>query len=114
MSLPVLQRRILAYFREHPRACDDAEGMARWRLAEEVVRVRLVETQRALDALVERRLLVRRTVDGSAPVYCLAASEQGQGAGLSRRGGGTNRPDGTKRPSSTSRTAVRPRPAEES
>lgn len=75
MSLPVLQRRIVGYFRRHPNACDDAEGVARWRLLDEVVRLGLRETQRALDALVERRILARRTVPGAAPMYCLIAPE---------------------------------------
>jgi hypothetical protein len=70
----------LSYFVRHPSAVDDIEGVTRWRLAEEVVQFHLAETQRALDALVKRRLLLCRTVEGGAALYGL-----GRPAAVARR-----------------------------
>ncbi len=68
--------RVLAYFASHPEACDDAEGVARWRLAEERVRVLLDDTIRALDALAARGVLERSATPGRAPLYRVAPGRQ--------------------------------------
>jgi Fe2+ or Zn2+ uptake regulation protein len=68
---PETEERILGYFLRHPEAFDDAEGIVRWRLAEEEVRLRLEEAQRALDALVEAGLLERTMTRSTAPLYRL-------------------------------------------
>ena len=76
--------RILKYFVRHPEAFDDVEGLTRWRLIEDDVRLRLDETQRALDALVERGLLERTTPPGTAPLYRLNQAREREAQRLSR------------------------------
>jgi hypothetical protein len=72
------------YFVRHPEAFADVEGVARWRLIEDDVRFRLEETQRALDALVERGLLELMTPAGTAPLYRLNLANQHEAERLSR------------------------------
>jgi hypothetical protein len=68
---PGAVKEILQYFVRHPQAVDDLEGIARWRLAEEVIRRKVEETHRALTWLVERDYLrLTRTV-GPTPVFSL-------------------------------------------
>jgi hypothetical protein len=68
---PVAVKEVLRYFVRHPQAVDDLEGIARWRLAEEVIRHKVEETHRALTWLVERDFLhLTRTV-GPTPVFSL-------------------------------------------
>ncbi len=68
---PAAVREVLRYFVRHPHAVDDLEGIARWRLAEEVVRHRVEETSRALTWLVERDYLRLTQTVGSRPVFSL-------------------------------------------
>ncbi len=58
---------ILKYFLRNPAATDDLEGIARWRLLDEKVHQSLRETNRALDWLVKRGLLLAesRSVSGT-------------------------------------------------
>ena len=68
---PAVVRQVLRYFVRHPQAADDLEGIARWRLVEEEIFMRVEETQRALAWLVDRRLLCRTDASGVSPVFTL-------------------------------------------
>lgn len=48
---------ILSYFARNPQAADSLEGIARWRLLDEIIDRKLNETQAALDWLVDHGLL---------------------------------------------------------
>jgi hypothetical protein len=61
----------LRYFIRHPRAVDDLEGIARWRLAEEAICNKVEETHRALTWLVESDYLLRTPTSGSTAVFSL-------------------------------------------
>jgi hypothetical protein len=63
--LSPVAREILAYLRRCPRANDTVEGINEWWLLEQRIRSSVVETQAALEQLIERRLVVgRRGRDG--------------------------------------------------
>ena len=55
----------------NPQAADSLEGIARWRLLDEVVRRKVDETQRALKWLVERDFLIVTNVAGAEPIFRL-------------------------------------------
>jgi hypothetical protein len=61
---------ILSYFARNPRAADSLEGIARWRLLDEVVRRKVNETYEALQWLVKEELLLETAASG-APIYRL-------------------------------------------
>jgi hypothetical protein len=50
---------------------DDLEGIARWRLAEEVIRRKVEETHRALTWLVDRDYLRLTRATGPSPLFSL-------------------------------------------
>lgn len=52
-------REIVAYFLRNPAAADSLEGIARWRLLEEAIHRNVVETQTALEWLVEEEFLIQ-------------------------------------------------------
>lgn len=51
-------REILAYFLRNPAAADSLEGLARWRLLEQVIHRNVVDTKKAVEWLVKRELLI--------------------------------------------------------
>jgi hypothetical protein len=56
VSRPV--REILTYFLRNPAAVDSLEGIARWRLLEQAIHKKVIETQKALEWLLEEGFLV--------------------------------------------------------
>lgn len=60
-----LASKILDYFRRHPRAKDSVEGIAKWWVDEERIEVR-----RALEELVDRGLVERRS-NASIELYSM-------------------------------------------
>ena len=66
-------KEVLAYFVRNPRAADDLEGVARWRLLETAVRTRVHETNDALEWLVGRGFLERVPTAGATTVFRLSA-----------------------------------------
>lgn len=66
---PEAVREILRYFVRNPQAADDLEGIARWRLLDELVTRRLEQTERALDWLVARGFLYATVTAGSRPIF---------------------------------------------
>ena len=64
-------KEVLNYFLRNPQAADSLEGIARWRLLDEVVRRKVEATRRALAWLVNRDYLIVTTVAGAEPIFCL-------------------------------------------
>jgi hypothetical protein len=52
-------RDVLRYFTRNPQAADTLEGVARWRLMDEVIHRHLEQVARAVDWLVSQGLLVQ-------------------------------------------------------
>ena len=65
-------RQILGYFVGSPQMADTLEGIARWRLLQERVRLSVRQTEAALGWLVEKGFIVEaRPVGLRSPVFCL-------------------------------------------
>jgi hypothetical protein len=64
-------RDVLAYFLRHPAAADSLEGIARWRVQQEVVPHIVEQVDRALAWLVDHHLLVREDRAGVASTFRL-------------------------------------------
>jgi hypothetical protein len=64
-------RDILRHYINNPQTADSLEGIAGWRLLEDIVQRRVIETDAALRWLVEYGYLKRRALRGSPPVYRL-------------------------------------------
>jgi hypothetical protein len=72
-TAPVRTGEILEYFLRHPAAADTLEGVARWRLLEEVIYRRVEEIREAVGWLVVRGLLLRDAAPGAGPLFRLNA-----------------------------------------
>ena len=79
---PVAVREVLRYFVRHPHAVDDLEGIARWRIAEEVIRRKVEETHRALAWLVDRDYLRLTQAPGVAPLFSLNPDKAAEATAL--------------------------------
>jgi hypothetical protein len=66
-------RQILDYFLRHPEAVDSADGIAYWRLLDEVNQPSLTDTEDGIRWLVSRGFLHEVIVPGSRGVYRLNA-----------------------------------------
>jgi hypothetical protein len=62
---------ILNYFVRNPQAADSLEGVARWRLMDEVIRRKLAETEAALSWLVAQGYLTSATSPGGTATFSL-------------------------------------------
>lgn len=62
---------ILRYFARNPRAADTLEGIARWRLLDQVIRQKIEETHVALEWLVGRGFLLESSGAGTDPLFRL-------------------------------------------
>lgn len=68
---PRRARAILKHCLDNPLMADSLEGIASWRLIEEIVQQRVAETEEALGWLVDNGYLVRRARETGPPVYML-------------------------------------------
>jgi hypothetical protein len=66
-----MARQILNYFVRNPQAADTLEGVARWRLMDEVIWRRLDETEAALDWLVAQGYLTTSISPGGTATFRL-------------------------------------------
>ena len=64
-------RDVLRYFTRNPQAADTVEGVARWRLVDEVIHSNLEQVARAVAWLVSQDLLVQETTSPSTVVVRL-------------------------------------------
>jgi hypothetical protein len=62
-------REILSYFVRHPQAADNLEGIARWRLLDQVITRSLEQTQQALSWLVDQGYLCARATARTGPIF---------------------------------------------
>ena len=62
---------ILSFYLTNPGAVETRDGIVEWRLMEEIIRLRVADTHRALHWLVERGLLARVERAGGDPLYQL-------------------------------------------
>jgi hypothetical protein len=84
--VPKPAREILEYFLRNPNAADSLEGIARWRLLEQVIHRTIVETEGALKWLVEEGYLIAVEQRRSRPLFRLNP-EKHLAAGKLLRGG---------------------------
>jgi hypothetical protein len=68
-----MAREILSYFVRNPQATDSLEGVARWRLMDEVIRRKLDETATALEWLVAKGYLTSAISPGGTATFRLNA-----------------------------------------
>jgi hypothetical protein len=66
-----MAREILRYFVRNPQAADSLEGVARWRLMDEVIRRKLDETEAALKWLVAQGYLTSSISPGGTVTFSL-------------------------------------------
>ena len=64
-------KEVLNYFLRNAQAADSLEGIARWRLLDNVVRRKVEETRWALEWLVKRKFLSKTMVAGGETVFSL-------------------------------------------
>jgi hypothetical protein len=62
---------VLEYFLSHPETADSVEGIARWRLLEQLVHRTIMETTQAVGWLVEKDYLTETVLAGARRVYRL-------------------------------------------
>ncbi len=62
---------ILSYFLRNPHTADSLEGVARWRLLDETIHRSVIETNLALEWLVQQGYLVKVSTSNSEPIFCL-------------------------------------------
>lgn len=60
---------IRSYLRDHPNAADTVEGIARWWLSGDAGNARLANVQRAIEQLVNRGEMVRKTLRDGTVIY---------------------------------------------
>ena len=64
-------KEVLSYLVRNPQAADDLEGIARWRLLDEVIRRKVDETYHALTWLVEHEYIRETMAAGSESIFSL-------------------------------------------
>jgi hypothetical protein len=64
-------KHVLRYFLRNPHASDDVEGIAHWRLLDQVVRDAVEDTTRAVELLLARGFLTRVAIAGSRHLFSL-------------------------------------------
>ena len=76
-------RDILKHYLENPHTADTLEGIATWRLLEDIVRARVREIDDALEWLVSQGFLKRSPGRGAAPpLYTLNDERRAEGQRL--------------------------------
>ncbi len=71
-----IAREILSYFLRHPDAADSFDGIARWRLLEDIVRRSLAATEEGLKWLIEQGYLKQEPVPSGKPIFSLNTSKR--------------------------------------
>jgi len=75
---------ILSYLLEHPAAADTFEGIARWRIAEEIAMRSAAATEDALAWLIRSGLLREERIAGGRTIYRLDAGKRKQAEVLAK------------------------------
>jgi hypothetical protein len=71
-----IAREILSYFLRNPDAADSFDGIARWRLLEDIVRRSVTATEEGLKWLIEQGYLKQEPVPGGKPIFSLNAAKR--------------------------------------
>jgi hypothetical protein len=79
-SDPARIREVLSFFLRHPQTSDSVEGIARWRLLDEVVFRTVEETERIVDELVSLGFLEEITSPGVPRLFRLREETAEQAA----------------------------------
>jgi hypothetical protein len=66
-----IAQEILSYFLRHPHAADSFDGIARWRLLEDIVRRSVTATEEGLKWLIEQGYLKQQPVPSGKPIFSL-------------------------------------------
>lgn len=66
-----IAREILSYFLRHPEAADSFDGIARWRLLEDIVRRSVTATEEGLKWLIEQGYLKQQSVPSGKSIFSL-------------------------------------------
>jgi len=69
-------KKILRYFLDNPGAADSLDGIARWRLMEEMVQQSVAATESGLSWLVSQGYLEKKALPGSRQVFHLNPQRQ--------------------------------------
>jgi hypothetical protein len=77
-------RDVLAYFLQNPSATDSLEGIARWRVQQEIIPRIVEQVDQALVWLVKEHLLLREDHIGGAPTFRLDPARAGEARRLLR------------------------------
>ena len=85
-------REILAYFLRNPSAADSLEGIARWRLLEEAIQRKLIETQKALEWLLQEGYVIEQNRPAMGSLFRLNPDRQSEAELLLER-----KPEGRRR-----------------
>jgi len=75
------KKTVKKYLEQHPRACDDLIGIARWWLLRQRIEVMTTEVKGAIDELVRLGLLVRTSRSHGQPLYSLSKNKNSHVAG---------------------------------
>ena len=70
-DLRELEKEILRYFLRNPQSADSLEGVANWRLLDQVIHHALQDTNDALEWLVSQGYLLEDSTVGSERIYRL-------------------------------------------
>lgn len=76
-ALPPAAEALLAYWGTNPDAMDSVQGIAQWWLAGSAGRLSMPEIEQALNVLVARGLVVRRTLADGTEVYARQGTRPG-------------------------------------
>jgi hypothetical protein len=71
-----IARDILKYLLHHPAAADTFEGIARWRILEEVTRRSIASTEGAMEWLIAEGFLCEEKIAGGRTIFRLAAGKK--------------------------------------
>lgn len=71
-----IARDILNYLLHHPAAADSFEGIARWRVLEEIARRSVASTEDAMQWLVAKGFLCEEKIAGGRTIYRLEAGKR--------------------------------------
>jgi hypothetical protein len=71
-----IARDILSYLLHHPAAADTLEGIARWRILEEIAKRNLAATEEAMRWLIAKGFLREEKIAGGRAIYKLDAARR--------------------------------------